>query len=135
MVKRRPLHESEDFDPQAVEQLREQLNLPTVKPNNPLTVQSEINPKSTPAKPKSDRPKKINIDIGETRHNRLNELAAQIRSNNDTPVAPAERMYPIHLIQMAIDHLLELDIDWKEVRKPDDLKVALNQLRVKRLNR
>lgn len=144
--KRKPLTQAsiqEDFDPQAVEQLREQLNLPTVQPNNPLTVKtntesvslSERSPRAK-EKAKTDRPKKVNIDIGEGRHNRLNEIAAQIRASNTDPVAPSERMYPIHLIQIAIDFLLDgLEIDWNEIKKPEDLREVLNQLRVERLNR
>jgi len=144
--KRKPLTQAsiqEDFDPQAVEQLREQLNLPTVQPNNPLTVktntesvsQSERSSRAK-EKAKTDRPKKVNIDIGESRHNRLNEIAAQIRASNTDPVAPSERMYPIHLIQIAIDFLLDgLEIDWDEIKKPEDLREVLNQLRVERLNR
>ena len=144
--KRKPLTQAsiqEDFDPQAVEQLREQLNLPTVQPNNPLTVktntesvgQSERSSRAK-EKAKTDRPKKVNIDIGEGRHNRLNEIAAQIRASNTDPVAPSERMYPIHLIQIAIDFLLDgLEIDWDEIKKPEDLREVLNQLRVERLNR
>jgi hypothetical protein len=145
MAKRKPLTEAaiqEDFDPQAVEQLREQLNLPTVKPSNPLTVPTELvpasrTPRSTPkpGKASSDRPKKINIDIGERRHNRLNEIATRVRGNNSEPVAPSERMYPIHLIQIAIDFLLDgLDLDWDEIHKPEDLREALNHLSVKQLN-
>lgn len=150
--KRKPLSESaiqDDFDPQSVERLKEQLNLPTVKPSNsqtvkpfnPLIVNTQIELESQPqevatAKVKSDRPKKINIDIGESRHNRLNELAARIRANNSAPVAPSERMYPIHLIQIAIDFLLDgVDPDWDEIQKPEDLREALNSLRVERLNR
>ena len=144
--KRKPLSEAsiqEDFDPQAVEQLREQLNLLTVKPNNPLIVNTKFVSesqfkRSSPqkGKVKPDRPKKINIDIGESRHNRLNELAAQIRANNADPVAPSERMYPIHLIQIAIDFLLDgFEIDWDKIQKPDDLRKVLNGLRVEQLNR
>ena len=144
--KRKPLTQAsiqEDFDPQAVEQLREQLNLPTVQPNNPLTVktntesvgQSERSSRAK-EKAKTDRPKKVNIDIGEGRHNRLNEIAAQIRASNTDPVAPSERMYPIHLIQIAIDFLLDgLEIDWDEIKKPEDLREVLNRLRVEQLNR
>ena len=144
--KRKPLTEAsiqEDFDPQAVEQLREQLNLPTVKPNNPLTVKPKTEPIIQPQpvstakrETKTDRPKKINIDIGERRHNRLNDIAAQIRASNIDPVVPSERMYPIHLIQIAIDFLLDgLEIDWKEIQKPEDLRELLNSLRVEQLNR
>lgn len=150
--KRKPLSESalqDDFDPQSVEQLKEQLNLPTVKPTNPQTVkpfnplsvntqaETEIQPqKAATAKAKSDRPKKINIDIGENRHNKLNELAARIRANNSAPVPPSERMYPIHLIQIAIDFLLDgVDLNWDEIQKPEDLREALNGLRIEQLNR
>ena len=144
--KRKPLTQAsiqEDFDPQAVEQLREQLNLPSVQPNNPLTVKTNTESVSQPErssrakeKAKTDRPKKVNIDIGESRHNRLNEIAAQIRASNTDPVAPSERMYPIHLIQIAIDFLLDgLEIDWNEIKKPEDLREVLNQLRVEQLNR
>ena len=163
--KRKPLTEAsiqEDFDPQAVEQLREQLNLPTVKPfnplivepsnlltiepSNPLTVKAEPAPvsrskRSSPAKEKAkidrpnDRPKKINIDIGERRHNRLNDIAAQVRASNTDPVAPSERMYPIHLIQIAIDFLLDgFEIDWNEIQKPEDLRELLNNLRIEKSN-
>lgn len=144
--KRKPLTQAsiqEDFDPQAVEQLREQLNLPTVQPNNPLTVktntesvsQSERSSRAK-EKAKTDRPKKVNIDIGESRHNRLNGIAAQIRASNTDPVAPSDRMYPIHLIQIAIDFLLDgLEIDWNEIKKPEDLRKVLNRLRVEQLNR
>ena len=146
MPKRKPLTESdiqEDFDPQAVQELREQLNLPTVKHNNPLTVNDETAPikqsrstSSTRKKAKPDRLKKINIDIGERRHNRLTEIAAQIRANNTAPVAPSERMYPIHLIQIAIDFLVDgLEIDWNEIQKPEDLRRLLNSLSVEQLNR
>lgn len=144
--KRNPLTQAsiqEDFDPQAVEQLREQLNLPTVQPNNPLTVKTNTESVSraerssrAKEKAKTDRPKKVNIDIGESRHNRLNEIAAQIRASNTDPVAPSDRMYPIHLIQIAIDFLLDgLEIDWNEIKKPEDLREVLNQLRVEQLNR
>lgn len=179
-AKRKPLTDDvlqEDFDPQAVELLREQLNLPTVKPtnlstlqpSNPLTVQPS-NPDTVEAfnletvepsnlitvplsseapaqgkrsgqvrsktKTKVDRPKKINIDIGERRHNRLNEIAAEIRASNTEPVAPSERMYPIHLIQIAIDCLVDdLAVDWSEIHKPQDLRDYLNRLTVERLNR
>jgi hypothetical protein len=143
--KRKPLSESaiqDDFDPNSVEQLKEQLNLPTVKLSNPLTVYtqsepvSQAHPSTSSKKGKLDRPKKINIDIGESRHNRLNELAAQIRANNSAPVPPSERMYPIHLIQIAIDFLLDgVDLDWDEVQKPEDLREALNSLKVKQFNR
>ena len=147
--RRKPLSESalqDDFDPQSVERLKEQLNLPTVKPSNPFTVEplnplsvsQQSKPENQPqnvvtAKAKSDRPKKINIDIGENRHNKLNELAARIRANNSAPVPPSERMYPIHLIQIAIDFLLnDVDLDWDEIQKPEDLREALNSLRIER---
>lgn len=147
--KRKPLTEAsiqEDFDPQAVEQLREQLNLPTVERFNPLTVKAESisvsqSKRPSPAKEKAkidrlnDRPKKINIDIGERRHNRLNDIAAQVRASNTDPVAPSERMYPIHLIQIAIDFLLDgFEIDWNEIQKPEDLRELLNNLRIEKSN-
>lgn len=135
MVKRKPLDEAaltDDFDLQAVQQLRGQLNLPTVQPNNSLTVatsQPSNEQQASTSTSKPDRVKKINIDIGERRHNRLTALSAQIRGNNDTPVPPAERMYPIHLIQIAIDHLLDgVNMDWNEIRNSEDLKEALNRL-------
>jgi hypothetical protein len=47
--KRKPLSEAsiqEDFGSQALDQLREQFNLPAVQPSNPLTIKANAEPVS-----------------------------------------------------------------------------------------
>jgi len=52
----------------------------------------------------------------------LAETARTVRDNNDTPVAPSERVFPQHLIGVAIDLLRDTDIDWSTVRTIEDLR-------------
>ncbi len=63
----------------------------------------------------------INIKITRTQQSWLTETARQVRDNNDTPVAPSERVFPQHLIGVAIDLLRHSDLDWSTVRNVEDL--------------
>lgn len=67
----------------------------------------------------------INIKITRAQQSWLSETARTVRDNNDTPVAPTERVFPQHLIGVAIDLLRDSDIDWSNVRNIEDLRQQL----------
>ena len=67
----------------------------------------------------------INIKITRTQQSWLTETARKVRDNNDTPVVPSERVFPQHLIGVAIDLLRNSDIDWSTVRNLEDLRQQL----------
>lgn len=67
----------------------------------------------------------INIKIPRAAQSWLAETARTVRDNNDTPVAPSERVFPQHLIGVAIDLLRDTDIDWSRVRNISDLRQQL----------
>lgn len=67
----------------------------------------------------------INIKIPREKQSWLTETARTVRDNNDTPVAPSERVFPQHLIGVAIDLLRATDIDWSQVRNTEDLRQQL----------
>ena len=67
----------------------------------------------------------INIKIPRAAQSWLSETARTVRDNNDTPVAPSERVFPQHLIGVAIDLLRNSDIDWSTVRNVEDLRQKL----------
>ncbi|MBR8832123.1 MAG: hypothetical protein Cpurp_13070 [Chlorogloea purpurea SAG 13.99] len=68
----------------------------------------------------------INIKITKSQKNWLTEIAQQVRDNNTEPVAPNDRVYPQHLIGVAIDLLKDTDINWSGIKSLDDLREALN---------
>jgi len=88
------------------------------KPIRPLDSQS-IN--ST-----QDRLVSINIKISRSQQDWLANTARNIRDNNTSPVPAIDRVYPQHLIQVAIDLLENTDLDWSQIRDVESLKKALN---------
>jgi hypothetical protein len=68
----------------------------------------------------------VNIKITRSQQEWLADTARLVRDNNDEPVPPADRVYPQHLIQAAIDLLKAAEIDWGQVRSLDDVKAQLN---------
>jgi hypothetical protein len=68
----------------------------------------------------------INIKILSDQHTWLTQTARQVRDNNGTPVAPSDRVFPQHLIGVAITLLQASDVDWNQVQTIDDLKQFLN---------
>ncbi|MEB3310734.1 MAG: hypothetical protein VKJ02_10925 [Snowella sp.] len=68
----------------------------------------------------------INIKITKTQKDWLNEIAFEIRDNNQNPVPPNERVYPQHLMSVAIDLLKSADIDWSQIKSEKDLRAHLN---------
>lgn len=67
----------------------------------------------------------INIKITRTQHTWLSQTARSVRDNNNTPVAPSERVFPQHLISVAIDLLQDTDIDWSQIKNAEDLRQSL----------
>ncbi len=47
-------------------------------------------------------------------------------NNISESVPPSERVYPQHLIGVAIDLLEAADVDWDEVRNVEELREQLN---------
>jgi hypothetical protein len=68
----------------------------------------------------------INIKISRDQKDWLADMAQLVRDNNDTPVAPGDRVYPQHLIGVAIDLLQNSDLDWGEVKTLEEIKQHLS---------
>lgn len=73
-----------------------------------------------------ERPVTINIKITRTQHHWLTDTARTVRDNNTEAVPPGERVYPQHLIGVAIELLLSCEVDWSQVKNAEDLKRLLN---------
>ena len=81
--------------------------------------------KQQPA-PVKEKPVTVNIKISRTQHEWLTDTARTVRDNNTEPVPPGDRVYPQHLIGVAIELLQAGDIDWGEVKNVEDLKRFLD---------
>ena len=68
----------------------------------------------------------VNIKITKSQKDWLAQTATQVRDNNTEPVPPAERVYPQHLIGVAIDLLKGVEVDWSQVKNVEDLREQLN---------
>lgn len=68
----------------------------------------------------------INIKIPKSSKQWLTERSQQVRDNNSEPVPPRERVYPQHLINMAIELLQNSDLDWSQIKNIEDLQQQLN---------
>ena len=68
----------------------------------------------------------INIKVTSSQQKWLAQTAQQIRSNNEVAVAAGDRVYPQHLIQVAIDLLKAQGVDWQQVKNVDELREFLN---------
>lgn len=82
--------------------------------------------KKTQRKKKQDKLVTVNIKIRKDQKNWLTDTASQVRDNNLDPVPPAERVYPQHLIGIAIDLLQNVDVDWERVKNVEGLREYLN---------
>ncbi len=82
--------------------------------------------KKTKAKQKKGQPVTVNIKIRKDQKDWLTNTASQVRDNNTEPVPPSERVYPQHLIGVAIDFLEAAGVDWGEVRNVEELREQLN---------
>ncbi len=68
----------------------------------------------------------INIKVNKSQKDWLTDKAFEVRENNDDPVPPKERVYPQHLIGVAIALLQSQDIDWSEIKNEQQLRELLN---------
>jgi hypothetical protein len=68
----------------------------------------------------------VNIKLEERQRVLLDEKARIIRSNNVEAVPAKDRVYPQHLIAVAVDLLLDSDIDWSQIKSIDDLRKDLD---------
>ena len=82
--------------------------------------------KKTKAKPKKEQVVTVNIKIRKSQKEWLADTASTVRENNTEPVPPSERVYPQHLIGVAIDLLQNVDVDWSEVKNVEELREHLN---------
>ena len=94
---------------------------------------AQESPVTSPVEPPKKTPRKsrqkvvnINIKIPQSQKNWLANTATDIRANNDEPVPPNERVFPQHLICVAIDLLKSSDIDWNQIKSEQDLRQYLN---------
>ncbi|NJL51760.1 MAG: hypothetical protein HC930_05180 [Hydrococcus sp. SU_1_0] len=81
--------------------------------------------KKTKLKQKKEQLVTVNIKIRKDQKEWLTDTASIVRNNNAEPVAPAERVYPQHLIGVAIDFLEAAGVDWGEVRNVEELREQL----------
>lgn len=82
--------------------------------------------KQNPKKKKQEKLVTVNIKIRKDQKDWLTDTASKVRDNNSSPVPPAQRVYPQHLIGVAIDLLQNVDIDWGEVKNVEELREQLN---------
>lgn len=68
----------------------------------------------------------VNIKIRKDQKEWLTDTSSAIRDNNTEPVPPSERVYPQHLIGVAIDLLQNVDVNWSEVKNVDELREQLD---------
>lgn len=68
----------------------------------------------------------INIKISRSQQEWLTNAARMVRDNNLEPVPPGERVYPQHLIVVAIELLQMAEVDWSQVRNVEELRKGLN---------
>jgi hypothetical protein len=97
----------------------------TELPTEPIETKVKVSKKTT-KKQKQDKPVAVNIKIRKNQKDWLADTASQVRENNLEPVPPAERVYPQHLIGVAIDLLEAAGVDWGEVRNVEELREQLN---------
>lgn len=97
---------------------------PPEPPTTPAIAAAAPPPKSKP-KPKKEKLVTLNIKIAQIQQEWLADTARDIRGNNSDPVPPADRVFPQHLIGVAIDLLESSDIDWSQIKNAQDLRAAL----------
>lgn len=67
----------------------------------------------------------VNIKIAQSQQEWLSATAKTVRGNNTAPVPPNERVFPQHLISVAIDLLKESQVDWEQIKNLDDLRQVI----------
>lgn len=77
-------------------------------------------------KPKDQKTATLNIQVTRAQQRWLQNTAQDIRDNNEQPVPGPQRVYPVHLIQAAVDLLRSQDIKWDEIQDVEGLRESLN---------
>lgn len=95
----------------------------TTEPPQESTPESLSVKEPTPAS--KEKPISINIKISREQHEWLNDTARTVRDNNTEPVPPGDRVYPQHLIGVAVELLQNSDVDWSQVKNTEDLRQQL----------
>lgn len=79
-----------------------------------------------PVSPSKEKLVTINIKISRSQQEWLTSTARMVRDNNLEPVLPADRVYPQHLIGIAIELLQMAEVDWSQIKNVDELRQGLN---------
>jgi hypothetical protein len=96
-----------------------------IAPPPPSPVEAKVDSKVLDAN-KEEKLVTVNIKITKSQKDWLADTASQVRENNTEPVPPSERVYPQHLIGVAIDLLRSADVDWNLVQNIEELREQLN---------
>jgi hypothetical protein len=67
----------------------------------------------------------VNIKMSQSQQEWLAATAKTVRRNNSLPVPAKERVYPQHLISLAVELLQSANVDWEEVKTIEDLRDRL----------
>lgn len=67
----------------------------------------------------------VNIKMSQSQQEWLAATAKTVRRNNSLPVPAKERVYPQHLISLAVELLQSANVDWEEVKTIADLREQL----------
>jgi hypothetical protein len=67
----------------------------------------------------------VNIKMSQSQQEWLAATAKMVRRNNSLPVPAKERVYPQHLISLAVELLQSANVDWSEVKTIADLRERL----------
>ena len=100
--------------------------VPDVVVTSTEVVAPKIVTKATPKKVAEDKLVTVNIKIKRSQQEWLADTAQAIRSNNTEPVSPSDRVFPQHLIGLAIELFKNADVKWDEIKTVKDLKQYLN---------
>jgi len=101
---------------------------PEVSTEPQAPIEAAPHPQQITDKPQQSEEKLVTVNIKITRSQQewLSNTARDIRGNNSDPVPPNERVFPQHLIGVAIDLLESSGIDWNQIKNAEDLRKALN---------
>ena len=70
----------------------------------------------------------VNFKITRTQQEWLADTAKLVRDNSPQAVPLAERVYPQHLMGVAISLLQQADVDWSQIKNVEQLRKQLNLL-------
>ena len=106
----------------------------TIKEDLPVTTAAVVTNTEVVAKKVATKTKKVaqeklvtvNIKIKRSQQEWLADTAQSVRSNNTDPVSPSDRVFPQHLIGVAIELLKNADVDWQQIKTLTELKDYLN---------